>query len=89
MFKNMNLKVKLLSGFLMVSFVGLVIGLIGYNSLSNSEKDFESLYKESIPSIVYIEVALVRFERVKTAMRSAANPFIEQEDLKRQKENIY
>ncbi|MGC8771075.1 MAG: HAMP domain-containing methyl-accepting chemotaxis protein [Brevinematia bacterium] len=88
MFKNMNLKVKLLSGFLMVSFVGLVIGLIGYNSLSNSEKDFESLYKESIPSIVYIEVALVRFERVKTAMRSAANPFIEQEDLKRQKENI-
>lgn len=88
MFKNMSLRIKLLSGFLVVAFVGLIIGIIGYNSLSSSEKDFRVLYKEAIPSIMYIEVALVRFERVKTAMRSAANPFIEIEDLKRQKERI-
>ncbi|MCX7820116.1 MAG: methyl-accepting chemotaxis protein [Brevinematales bacterium] len=88
MFKNISLRFKLLGGFLMIAFIGLIIGAIGYYSLREAKKDFEVLYKESIPSITYIEIVMVRFERVKTAMRSAANPLIEIEDLKRQKERI-
>lgn len=88
MLKNMNLRVKLLLGFVGVAVVGLLIGGVGYFSLASNNKGLQTLYQESIPSIVHLEEVLVRLERIKTAFRTTGIQGISQEDLERQQANI-
>ncbi|MFQ3547051.1 MAG: methyl-accepting chemotaxis protein [Termitinemataceae bacterium] len=88
MFNNLSLRVKILSGFLVAVMIALAIGLIGWYGLSQTAKDVEQLGKESIPSIVNLEVILVRQERIKTAIRTLCSPYLSKEDIQRQFDNI-
>jgi methyl-accepting chemotaxis protein len=88
MWKNLNLKAKLLFGFIVVSLLVLIVGAIGFIAIQNINNNLSSIAFESIPSIVDLEVALVRQERIKTAIRTLLSPSLSKEDRQRQFDNI-
>jgi len=75
MWKNLNLKAKLLFGFIVVALIVLVVGAIGFIAIQNINNNLSSIAFESIPSIVNLEVAHIRQERIKTAIRTLLSPF--------------
>jgi len=88
MWKNLNLKAKLLFGFIVVALIVLVVGAIGFIAIQNIDNNLSSIAFESIPSIVNLEVAHIRQERIKTAIRTLLSPFLSKEDRQRQFDNI-
>jgi len=88
MFNKLSLRVKILVGFIAVIIIAIAIGSIGWYGLSNLDEEINVLGKESIPSIVNLEVVLVRQERIKTAIRTICSPYLSKEDLQRQFDNI-
>ncbi|HRS05151.1 MAG TPA: hypothetical protein P5336_12340, partial [Treponema sp.] len=88
MFNNLSLRIKILSGFIAAIVIAVIIGLVGWYGLSQSSKDVALLGKGSIPSIVNLEVVLVRQERIKSAIRTLCSPYLSKEDLQRQFDNI-
>lgn len=88
MFNNLSLRVKILSGFIAAIVIAVIIGLVGWYGLSLSSQNVVMLGKESIPSIVNLEVVMVRQERIKSAIRTLCSPYLPKEDLQRQFDNI-
>jgi methyl-accepting chemotaxis protein len=88
MLKNLSLKVKLLTGFIAVSLLVILVGGVGFIAIRNLNGRLTSLAFESIPSIIELEVALVRQERIKTAIRTLLSPYLAKEDRQRQFDNI-
>jgi len=88
MWKNLNLKAKLLFGFIVVALLVLVVGVVGFIAIQNINNNLSSLAFESIPSIVDLEIALVRQEIIKTAIRTLLSPYLAKEDRQRQFDNI-
>ncbi len=88
MFNNLSLRVKILSGFIAAIVIAVIIGLVGWYGLSLSSQDVALLGKGSIPSIVNLEVVMVRLERIKSAIRTLCSPYLSKEDLQRQFDNI-
>jgi methyl-accepting chemotaxis protein len=88
MLKNLSLKAKLLTGFIAVSLLVILVGVVGFIAIRNINGSLTSLAFESIPSIVDLEVVLVRQERIKTAIRTLLSPYLAKEDRQRQFDNI-
>jgi len=88
MFKSLSLKAKLLTGFIAVSLLLMVVGVVGFVGIKSLSNTIYSLAFESIPSIENLEVLLVRQERIKTAIRTLLSPYLSKEDRQRQFDNI-
>jgi len=88
MLKNLSLKAKLLTGFIAVSLLVLLVGGVGFIAIRNLHGRLTSLAFESFPSIVELNIALVRQEKIKTAIRTLLSPYLSKEDRQRQFDNI-
>lgn len=88
MFNNLSLRVKILAGFMAAVLIAIIIGVVGWYGLSQTSQDVQMLGKESIPSIINLEVVMVRQERIKVAIRTLCSPYLSKEDLQRQFDNI-
>ncbi|MCX7788989.1 MAG: methyl-accepting chemotaxis protein [Spirochaetes bacterium] len=88
MFQSLSLRAKILIGFFSVILITGIIGGFGWYGLSVETKNIKQLGNLVIPSILNIEIVLVRQERIKTAIRTLCSPYLIKEDLQRQFENI-
>lgn len=88
MFNNLSLRVKILAGFMAAILIAVAIGLVGWYGLSGTSQDVKTLGNEAIPSIINLEVAMLRQERIKSAIRTICSPYLGKEDLQRQFDNI-
>lgn len=85
---KIGLSAKLISGFLAVALITLAVGAIGYRGLNAASASIRSLSEESIPSIINIEIMMVRLQAIKAGLRTLTSPYITDDDFKRQFTNI-
>lgn len=85
---KLSLSVKLISGFIAVGILTLGVGLIGLNGLSNTTKSLETLAKESIPNLLNLEIMMVKQQAIKATLRTLINPYINEDDYKRNMEDL-
>lgn len=88
MFKNTGLSVKLILGFLVVSFITAAVGVLGWISSSNLSEEIKTLGNDSIPSILDLELVKVGQLELKVAFRTLISPNITVDEVKRQFDNI-
>ena len=86
--KSWGIGRKLIGGFLIVAFLTVLVGAVGYwiqHELTTSIKQLET---ESIPSIVNIRLVVYQLMRIKVAIRTLLTPENFAQELERQKKNI-
>lgn len=85
---KISLSVKLIAGFLGVALVTLAVGLVGYSGMKTIDEGLSQITETSIPTIIDLEVVLVRQQALKAALRTVISPFITEDDYQRQITNI-
>uniref|UniRef100_A0A7C4XYC5 Chemotaxis protein n=1 Tax=Caldisericum exile TaxID=693075 RepID=A0A7C4XYC5_9BACT len=88
MLKNLSLKVKLLTGFIAVSLLTLVVGVVGFIAIQNMNNNLSSLGKISLPSISNLKDVLAEQQKIKVAIRTSISPYISLNERMKQLEDI-
>jgi len=86
--KNLNLKAKLIGGFLGVAVITGVVGITGYwgaTKLAGSVEEIGGVRLPSVESLLKIKVGA---ERIKAAQRTLLSSDLTSEETKRQFDNI-
>lgn len=86
--KNMNLKLKLISAFLIIALLIVIVGVLSLIQINSLSSNLNVLGKGSIPSILDLEIVKVGQLEIKAAIRTAINPYITREDLQRQFDRV-
>jgi methyl-accepting chemotaxis protein len=69
-FVKLRMRTKLIMGFVIVSLIGLVIGLIGYLGIRNVNEDMQEIAENRLPSIYSLEIINEAQTSVKAAQRT-------------------
>jgi len=88
MLKNIKLGSKLIGGFILVALITLVVGFIGYRGVNKLDASLDEVGKIRMPSVDAIQTAMTAQERVRVAMRTLMSPDLNDQDFKRQFDNI-
>ncbi|HCL55533.1 MAG TPA: hypothetical protein DHW82_00785 [Spirochaetia bacterium] len=88
MAKKVSLSFKLIGGFAGIALLTLFVGLMGWYGIGAISKDLNLLGKESIPNIVNLEVIKVSQLEVRVILRTLMNPYITENVVKTQFENL-
>jgi len=88
MLKNLSLKAKLLTGFIAVSLLILVVGVVGFIAIQNMNNNLSSLGKIFLPSIANLKAVLAEQQKIKVAIRTSLNPYISLNERTKQLEDI-
>lgn len=88
MIKNSSITFKLIGGFIIVALITATVGIIGFQGINAANEDIHTLGRESIPSIVNLEIVKVSYLEIKVAMRTLLSPFLSADDARRQFANI-
>jgi len=86
--KNMKLSVKLVGGFVIVAFITLGVGIVGWNSMSTLMSDLVHVSQVNLPSIQNILTMDSELDSIRVAQRTLLNPNLNREDRQRQYENV-
>ena len=86
--KNMKLSLKLIGGFVIVAFITLAIGFVGWNGANSLKEDLDTLSEVEIPSINNLRIIDRQLAALRTAQRTLLNTNLQLEDRKRQYENV-
>jgi len=88
MFKNMKLGTKIISGFIAVSVITLILGIIGYYGAVSSKTDICEIGEVRLPSVESLLRIKAAANDVKSAQRTLLDPGIEKSVRQRQYDNI-
>jgi methyl-accepting chemotaxis protein len=69
-FNNLKIGTKLIIGFIIVAFIGLIIGIIGYSNIKSLDNNDKELYSEYTVPISYASNIGVAFQESRVAVRS-------------------
>jgi len=83
-----GLSVKLIAGFLCVAIITLIVGVVGFIGLSQTNDSMHTLTNESIPSILSLEIIMVKQQAFKVASRTLTSPYFSTDDFDRQFTNF-
>ncbi len=86
--KRMDLRTKMIIGFLGVALITLGVGIAGIVGLSQATERLRLLSKEDIPAVLAIENTLVSVEKIKLVLRTLTSPYLSDDDYNRQFENL-
>jgi len=86
--KSWGIDRKLIGGFLIVAFLTVLVGAVGYWIEHELTTSIEQLQTESIPSIVDIRLAVYQLMRIKVAIRTLLTPENFAQELEQQKKTI-
>lgn len=81
---KMKLSIKLFMGFGGIAVIAVLIGLVGFFALAQTNQTLTLLAKEDIPAIINLANILDQFQKIKVALRSLTSPFLAEEDFQRQ-----
>ncbi|WP_304226486.1 methyl-accepting chemotaxis protein, partial [Gracilinema caldarium] len=81
MFNNLSLRVKIVSGFILVLIIAISIGIVGWYGLNTINSKIDLLGTNSIPSISYISTVDTQFERIKTVVRTLCSPYLDPNEI--------
>jgi methyl-accepting chemotaxis protein len=81
---KIGLSGKLILGFLGVAIITLVVGVVGWYGIQTTSNNISDLGKESIPSILDMEIVKVNKMQVKVVLRTFTSPYITDEEYKAQ-----
>ncbi len=85
---KISLSTKLIAGFLVVAAITLAVGLIGRSGVITLSKDLSVATENGFPSIIDLEVIMVRLQQYKATQRTLMNPFLNDEEYNRQLTNM-
>jgi methyl-accepting chemotaxis protein len=68
-YKNMKIGSKLVAGFVLVSLIAMVIGLISLNNMKSIDESGDALYQENLIPLGPINQAAVDFQRIRINIR--------------------
>jgi methyl-accepting chemotaxis protein len=88
MLKNLSLKAKLLTGFIAVSLLVILVGVVGFIAIQNMNNNLTSLGKVSLPSIANLKAVLAEQQKIKVAIRTSISPYISLNERTKQLEDI-
>lgn len=88
MLKSISLKFKILAGFLVVSAITLVVGLVGWFGAAAISSSFDAVSEVSLPSVQTLSNMAKHAEFMRMAQRTLLNPNLEKADQQRQYNNI-
>ena len=83
-----SLSTKLIAGFLAVAAITAAVGLIGRSGVITLSEDLHVATENGIPSIIDLEVIMVRLQQYKATQRTLMNPFLNDEEYDRQITNM-
>ncbi len=81
---KMKLSIKLFMGFGGIAVIAVLIGLVGFFALAQTNNTLTLLAKEDVPAIINLANIVDNFQRIKVALRSLTSPFLTEEDFQRQ-----
>jgi methyl-accepting chemotaxis protein len=85
---KIGLSFKLIAGFLCVAVITLIVGLVGFFGLSQTNDSMHVLTGDSIPAILNLEIVMVKQQAFKVASRTLTSPYLPAEDFERQFTNF-
>lgn len=85
---KISLSVKLIAGFLFVAIITLIVGVVGYIGLSQTNASMHTLTNDSIPAILNLEIVMVKQQALKVVTRTLISPYLSDEDFNRQFTNF-
>lgn len=85
---KIGLSFKLIAGFLCVAIITLIVGVVGFVGLSQTNTSMNQLTKESIPSLLQLEIVMVKQQAIKVVARTLTSPYLPEEDYERQFTNF-
>ncbi|HAR64028.1 MAG: hypothetical protein DKM50_00440 [Candidatus Margulisiibacteriota bacterium] len=88
MFKKMSLNKRLLYSFITVSTISIIVGLVGFVSLKNTNRNVLEVTSLRLPSIHYLLTIHKEFESIRVAQRTIIIPYLENKDRERQYSNV-
>lgn len=88
MLKNSSLKSKLLLSFVIISLIGLIIGVIGYYGLSTLSNQIHILGTDSIPALLELNDIKIEFDNILLAMNKCTNPYLSNDLIDKELNNI-
>jgi methyl-accepting chemotaxis protein len=88
MFKNLRLSVKLIGGFVVVAVITLLVGYVGWNSVSTLGRNLEEVGKVRVPAVDNLGQMETNLQKLRVGTRTLLNPKLNQEVRKRQYNNI-
>ncbi|OFX21211.1 MAG: hypothetical protein A2033_04930 [Bacteroidetes bacterium GWA2_31_9] len=80
--KNINVRTKLLTGFIIVALIGAFIGFIGYKGLNDVMDSADEIIEVRLPSIKALLEVSTNQNRVIVANRGLANPLMKSQDAR-------
>lgn len=85
---KIGLSFKLIAGFLCVAIITLIVGLVGFFGLSQTNDSMHVLTGDSIPALLNLEIVMVKQQAFKVASRTLTSPYLPAEDFERQFTNF-
>ncbi|HPX25863.1 MAG TPA: MCP four helix bundle domain-containing protein, partial [Treponemataceae bacterium] len=85
---KISLSVKLIAGFLCVAILTLIVGAVGFIGLSRTNTSMHQLTNESIPSLLELEIVMVKQQAIKVIARTLISAYLSDEDFERQYTNF-
>ncbi len=85
---KIGLSAKLIAAFTVVALITLSVGLFGINGIGTLRHDILEMGNVGIPTIIDLEVIMVRLQEYKAAQRTLLSPNLSDEDFKRQLNNL-
>lgn len=79
-----GLSFKLIAGFTGVAIISLVVGLVGFAGLNQTNSLLNIMATEDIPAISGMEEAVQNLIATKAALRTLTSPYLDAEDFDRQ-----
>ena len=86
--QKVKLSVKLVGGFAIVACVTLLVGLVGWYSISSLTSDFRIVEEVCLPEVQSLHVLRETVEVIRVAQRTLLNPGLDLETRKRQFDNV-
>lgn len=88
MMQNITLARKLLGGFILVALITLAVGYSGYSGIGSLTENLVDVGEVKLPSIQQLLIVEKEIEGIRAAQRTLLNPKLNDEDYKRQFDNI-
>ncbi len=85
---RMNLGVKLTGAFLVVAFITLVVGFVGWKGTSEIGVHMDEIVNDAFPSIRSLLLVSASLESVRVAQRTLLDPMLNREERQRQFANL-
>ncbi|MCE5266912.1 MAG: methyl-accepting chemotaxis protein [Planctomycetaceae bacterium] len=87
-FSKMNLRAKLIGGFVFVAVLTGIIGGVGYWGTSNTTQNLQTVGSNNLPSVRSLLECRLAAEQIKSVIRTLSNLSCSPEDRKSQYDNI-